>query len=172
MSAGDAYWGCLDGTSGAGAVRGTESSIRGSIVWITSSIRLSLFSAVAEITGGGVTGTCGRTGKGCCWGTVPLSVGMPAVSVSFTIGVPHRLQNTDSGGTRLPHRLQNEPVGREVVSIGTGIAGAASTIFFIGRATSIRLFGGWVASIRWGAGTVGCTAGAGSVGGGTGDTGW
>jgi hypothetical protein len=54
------------------------------------------------------------------------------------------LQNADSGGTRLPHRLQNEPVGREVVSTGTGIAGAASTIFFMGRAISIRFFGGGV----------------------------
>jgi hypothetical protein len=59
--------------------------------------------------------------------------------------------------------LQNEPVGREEVSIGTGIAGADSTIFFMGRAISIRFFGGGalVISIRWGA----CAGGCGGDGG-------
>ena len=107
-----------------------------------------------------------RFGEGVistCWSRLlrrPSSGGRFTESVSFTTGVPHRLQNADSGGTRLPHRLQKEPVGREVVSMGTGIAGAASTIFFMGRAISIRFFGGGVLviSIQWGADAAGCAA--------------
>jgi hypothetical protein len=43
-------------------------------------------------------------------------------------------------------------VGREVVSTGTGMAGGVSTIFLMGRATSIRFFCGGVVSVQGGAG--------------------
>jgi hypothetical protein len=68
--------------------------------------------------------------------------GIAGCSAEVTTGVPHRLQNTDSGGTRLPHREQKEPIGREVVSIGRGIAGDESIISLMGRVISIFFF--WV----------------------------
>jgi hypothetical protein len=73
-----------------------------------------------------------------------------SISSSLTTGVPHRLQKADSAGIRLPHRLQNDPVGREEVSTGTGMVGAGSTTFFIGRAISIFFFcrGALVISMR------------------------
>ena len=68
--------------------------------------------------------------------------GTAGCSAGVATGVPHRLQNTDSGGTRLPHREQKEPIGKDVVSTGRGIEGAESIISLIGRVISIFFF--WV----------------------------
>ena len=71
------------------------------------------------------------------------------------IGCPHRLQNADSGGTRLPQREQNEPTGREVVSTGRGIEGTDSMIFLRGRVISIFFFSDDVPALPdWGRGVL------------------
>jgi hypothetical protein len=85
--------------------------------------------------------------EGAVSGAARISRGIAgrfSISPSFNTLVPHRLQNADSVGIRLPHLLQNDPEGRELVSTGTGMAGTASTIFFMGRETSIFFFCGRV----------------------------
>jgi hypothetical protein len=92
-------------------------------------------------TGGVGICTCGTT-DGATTGVVEMiACGTAGSSVELTTGVPHRLQNTDSGGTRLPHREQKEPIGSVVVSTGRGIAGTDSTIFLMGLVISIFFFG-------------------------------
>ena len=91
-------------------------------------------------TGGVGTCTCGTT-DGIATGVVEMIAGVAVdPSGKLTTGVPHLLQNTDSGGTRLPHREQNEPIGNDVVSTGRGIAGADSIIFLRDRVISIFFF--------------------------------
>jgi hypothetical protein len=112
FSAGVTWVGCRDGTRGEGWVRGFESSINGSIEWITSSIGRSLWIAMGLITGGIGTETWGTDDSGA-------GAGSPTGRVAGdSVRVPQRLQNAESGGTRLPHREQNDPCGREEVSTG------------------------------------------------------
>jgi hypothetical protein len=112
---------------------------------MTSSSVRSLCSPARPKTGGVGICTCG-TVDGAATGTVEVtddgavagSAGTSAVLI--TTAVPHLLQKTDSGGTRLPQREQNEPIGSEVVSMGRGITGADSIILLRGRDTSIFFF--------------------------------
>lgn len=97
------------GTIGRDPARGTESSISGSMEWMICSMGRSLRSNTGALIAG--TGSLivprtfsGSAGFVLCAGTL----------------VPHRLQNVDSGGIRLPHRGQNDPCGRDVVSMGWG----------------------------------------------------
>ena len=108
---------------------------------MTSSSVRSLRSPPRPNTGGLEICTCG-TVDGTATGVVEIvACGTAGTSVELTTGVPHRLQNTDSGGTRLPHREQKEPMGSDVVSTGRGIAGTDSTILLMGRVISIFFFG-------------------------------
>ena len=66
-------WTCFAGTSGAGAVRGTESSIRGSIEWITSSIGRSFLSEIVGNTGDGVDLDLRDSGWRGCSHVTPVS---------------------------------------------------------------------------------------------------
>lgn len=94
---------------GSGGTFSVERSIRGSIDWISSSIGRD----EGVLATGKDAGAC--TGADT-WGT-------------RVIGVPHRLQKTDSAGTLLPHFEQNtlESAGDASAGLITGVGGNAGT---------------------------------------------
>ena len=149
-----------EGTRGEGWVRGFESSINGSIEWMTSSIGRSLWLAMGLITGGIGTETWGTDDSG----TIAAGSWAGRVAGDST-RVPQRLQNAESGGTRLPHREQNDPCGSDEVSTGFCGVCTVSMIFFMGRAISIFFFAVWPVAIADGAWETGWGTYSGSAAG-------